>query len=117
MDDLGVGNQRIWVVEVDGSGATQLSDENLNSIWPDYSPDGSGIMWDTSGVTRIFTPGGDPTSNMLFGISEATWSPDSKQLVGVRGGNLVVIDRAGDILTEIGVADEESPSWQRIAVE
>jgi len=114
-DDYESGTQKIWLVEADGSGATQISDGVGHQFWPGYSPDGSAIAWNDQGSSMvIWTPDDGPVRT---GIRPGEWSPDGQRLVTVRLGTLVVTDRHGEVLAELGPAVDglESGRWQRIA--
>lgn len=113
-DDQDEYPQRIWLVEADGSGATQISEGFGHQLWPDYAPDGSAILWASSEWSALWTPDG---GQAVLPIAGGAWSPDARRFVTVRAGALRVTDRRGEILAELGPADGEASgdAWQRVA--
>ena len=96
----GVSHTAIFVVDVDGSGLTQLTDWALDATYPNWSPDGTRIVFsntddplpghavavwvmnsDGTGVTQL--SGLDP-SVWAFG---ADWSPDGTKIAYIQVGN------------------------------
>jgi Tol biopolymer transport system component len=89
-DRTTAGDEEVWVMNADGSGATQLTTSALDEFAVDWSPDGSRIVFslnggtnniwqikpDGTGLGQLTTfpgPGGGP-----YG---ASFSPDGSQLV------------------------------------
>src|SRR5512140_439702 len=89
------GNQEIYVMAVDGSRPTRLTDNPADDFGPAWSPDGKQIAFsskrdgpqrqiyvmkaDGSGQTRLTTDNGDDSS--------PAWSPDGKQIAYQQRGN------------------------------
>jgi TolB protein len=70
----------IWVMNVDGGGARQIS--SVNGSFPDWSPDGTQILFHgevNNGIWRINPDGSGETQLLLLGAYPA-WSPDGKMI-------------------------------------
>jgi Tol biopolymer transport system component len=134
-------DSEIWVINADGSGAHQLTHDNLLDQAPAMSPDGSRIVWNqrspfpTYTDRDLWTMGSDGSSQQLFydGPNEeraSQFTPD--------GQTLVMASETGDydirkipaalmgspLTTSTGVADDDeelayeptvSPDGSRVA--
>jgi dipeptidyl aminopeptidase/acylaminoacyl peptidase len=122
------GNFEIFVMNADGSGQTNISNDETvggNNRDPVWSPDGTKIafarageghmnVWvmnaDGSGQVNL-TPGA-ATADGTFG-AEPTWSPDGSKLAYNSGGSIFVMSASGggkNQLTPVGEADAQ-PAW------
>ena len=81
------GSEEVWVADLDGSDAVQLSDFHANTGSPSWSPDGRRIAFDSSasGETALYLV--DPSTALPKRVSTngipasvATWSADGKWL-------------------------------------
>jgi Tol biopolymer transport system component len=79
----------IWLMNADGSGATQLTssteDAPVEYSSPAWSPDGSKLAYvatDDSFSTAVYvsTAGGQSPKKIAEGGADPTWSPDGKQI-------------------------------------
>lgn len=124
---FGVDSQataEIWIINADGSGAKQLTDDNLLDQAPAISPDGSRIVWNqwspfpTYVERDIWTMGSDGTGQQLFfdgGNEERSsqFTPDGQMLVvGSETGDYdirkIPAALAGaPYTTSTGIADED----------
>jgi Tol biopolymer transport system component len=83
------GTSAIWVMNADGSGQLQLTDEATINVHPNWSPDGSRIAFASSraGSFDIFTiaPDGSNPTRLTFTATQQednpNWSPDGLRLV------------------------------------
>jgi TolB protein len=124
---FGVDSQataEIWVINADGSGAKQLTDDELLDQAPAISPDGSRIIWNQHSPVAMFTDrdlwtmGSDGSGQQLFydGANEersSQFTPD--------GQTVVIASETGDydirkvpatleglpLTTSVGIADED----------
>jgi hypothetical protein len=141
---FGVDSQataEIWIINADGGGAKQLTDDNLLDQAPAVSPDGSRIVWNQWSpfpgytVRDIWTMGSDGSGQQLFfdgGNEERSsqFTPDGQTLVvGSETGDYdirkIPASLAGaPYTTSTGIADEDdqltyeptvSPDGRRVA--
>lgn len=124
---FGVDSQassEIWIVNADGSGAKQLTDDNLLDQAPAISPDGTRVVWNqhspfpTYLERNIWTMGSDGSGQQLFfdgGNEERSsqFTPDGQTLVvGSETGDYdirkIPASLAGaPYTTSTGIADED----------
>jgi Tol biopolymer transport system component len=116
----------IWTFPVGGSGEVNLSGpgwasgEPVDRLFPAYASDGA-IAWvggwsgEPCACLTIREDEADPVTLPEFG-SAPTWSPDGRLIVAGkndgRPGELVVIDRQGNVTATIEDAASEDVSWQ-----
>jgi Tol biopolymer transport system component len=104
----------IWVVELDATGMLQTVERMGSGFFPAYAPAGGEIMDFFGKIYAADDQSGLASTDLR--TFRLQWSPDATQLVGVRGEDLVVLDRDTGDATVIGVADDSNAaSWQRIA--
>jgi Tol biopolymer transport system component len=98
-----IGNWDIWVIEADGSGETDISNDAFtDDTMPYYAPDRAAIVWSTNQIV-VQEPNGVPTA--LPGLAGCwSWSPDGQSLAAVTGDNsdtFGVMDLTGTVKTTI----------------
>jgi Tol biopolymer transport system component len=81
------GDWEIYIMGIDGSNPTNLTNNSWADTNPDWSPDGSQIAFETTrnGPTDIYvmnSNGSNPTnlSNNSFYDADPVWSPDGSQI-------------------------------------
>jgi Tol biopolymer transport system component len=78
------GNWEIYVMDADGPNQKRLTIDSANlDLGPDWSPDGSRIIWNKGMQTYTMTAnGGDQTSVAFVGLLESApiYSPDGQEL-------------------------------------
>jgi TolB protein len=93
------GNQEIYVINADGSDLKNISAHEGADFDPDWSPDGSKIVFNSdregAGIYVMNADGSDVQRLTAGGVSP-TWSPDGTRIAYSRGGSLVIIDPDGD---------------------
>ena len=126
------GRMRIYVRQIDGGRMTALTDEDAGEEqrWPQWSADGSRILFQTGRVgltTRsrdgsgalfvVAVPGGVPrriTGAVSHGVAVSpAWSPDERQIAYGGADGLYVV-RADDPESAVLVATAQevhSPAW------
>jgi len=141
---FGVDSQataEIWIINADGSGAQQLTDDNLLDQAPAISPDGSRVVWNQHSPAGMFTDrdlwtmGSDGSGQQLFydgGNEERSsqFTPDGQTLVmGSETGDYDIRKVSASLAgapytTSTGVADDDeelayepsvSPDGSRVA--
>ena len=121
------GHDAIWVMNADGSGATQLTDDSASRNGPRWSLDGLRIsfhQWD--GEDReiwVMNADGSDIQRLThdeFDVYETTWSPDGKRILFTgwhRESDMSVVyvvstDGSGAIqLNDDGTGDIYDPTW------
>ena len=130
-DDNFTGNREIWTMSVFGERpALQLTTQNLDPIWPTWSPDGSTIVFVARDALMKVSSHGEmpvrvtPVPPALRNTRHPSWSPDGSRIAFATGspGDLCVAPAAGGVaspLTDKSFTDEVDPSFspdgQRIA--
>ena len=125
----GESSWNIWVTSVNDGSSMIVSDPpaepaEAQELWPAYAPDGA-IAWERGGQAPacgclvVLEAGGAPVE-----LAEIRgfplWSPDA-QLIATTGNRssrdaMLIVDRAGTVVTEIDdVTFESALSWQRVA--
>jgi hypothetical protein len=113
----------IYVVNVDGSGLTDLTAdvaEPSRSDNPSWSPDGSKIAYAYAGSIRVVAPnasGGTPIVSNLGEVWEISYSPDGSKIAIVADANgplqeeLFVVNADGTNLTRPNVDVDTTIDW------
>lgn len=116
----------IYTVATDGSDLTSLATGRV-SVQPAWSPDGSTIAFirsradDYATLWTVAPDGSDLTpvvdlgccaggGSVTFGPYPA-WSPDGTKIAVISGGHLLILDRGGNELADLGEAPGP-PSWR-----
>jgi TolB protein len=118
------GNNEIYVMNGDGTGLTNLTNNPADDIEPAWSPDGSRITFWTNqdGNHEIYVmnaDGSDQTNVTKNPADDAqpSWSPDGKKIVFTsnRDGNydIFAMNADGSAQTNLtnNPADDELPDW------
>jgi len=122
------GNSEIYVMNADGSGQTNLTNNPAGDFGPDWSPDGSRIAFqsgrDGSGEIYVMNADGSGQTN-LTGGSDPDWSPDGSRIafVSIRdeGLEIYVMDADGSNQARFPLVQSDpvtlawSPDGSRIA--
>src|SRR4051812_12508344 len=110
------GDFRIWVMNADGSGQTQLSQASagVEDTGPAWSPDGTQIAFSRANNLQIMNADGTGTHglNATF-ANDPSWSPDGAQLAYVGLNGLGVMNADGSsahTITSPGPFPT-APSW------
>ena len=82
------GNYDIWIMNVDGSGLTQLTTDAADDLYPTWSPDGRKIAFlsSRSGEVSVWTMNSDSSAQEQItaggnGDWGTDWSPDGKKIL------------------------------------
>jgi TolB protein len=83
------GGFRLFVVNDDGTGLTQIDSAGPNEYYPEWSPDGSSIAYVSSNkpgnFIRTMNPDGTGRSTVTSGFGPPSWSPDGSELTFTAG--------------------------------
>jgi serine/threonine protein kinase len=80
------GNGQIWLVNSDGSGAKQLTNNTATNFWPFWSPDGQWVAFASQSrsnapeIWRVAAAGGAPEQLTHGGGMRGDWSPDGRRI-------------------------------------
>ncbi len=124
--DRGGPEWNIWVCDLDGSNAVQITDNTANEYRPEWSPDGTRIVFDRTWPAQdaeIIVTNADGSSpyavtNNSYLDRYATWSPDGREVAyGSLRGNWDVWKATADGSSEVNLtnhaAGDDSPYWSR----
>jgi len=121
----GSSKHQIWVINSDGTGATQLTTDDAEHEYPRFSPDGQTILYTSNetGKRELWLMSADGLSQRSIAlissrISDPDWSPNGLEIVyvGCRRNaecNLFRINRNGSNGTQItsGNFQDWNPDW------
>jgi Tol biopolymer transport system component len=109
-------NRRIFTIPIDGGNASNISDPEVYSFFPSWSPDGTKLLFNQGSETTpvIYdlltnTTGGYGGPVPILG---ATWSPDGSKLLGLSDGTVVIYDfDKGEFEPIIEYSELEPQTW------
>lgn len=116
------GNQEIYVMNADGSGQTNISNNAIPS-WsadtdPAWSPDGSKIAFQSNrdAYSGLYVMNADGTNVVAIpgvGGTSPAWSPDGSQLAFVSNLEIYKVNPDGTNLTRLtdNAFNDTKPSW------
>jgi Tol biopolymer transport system component len=119
-----ISNQRgnrdeVWVMNVDGSGQTVLTNIGVRTVFVGWSPNSQRVLYISSGLFAIDAQAGKQPQRLSGDprISYAAWSPDGLQIVYVTGQDIHIVDSNGlnDKLLTQGSSPVWSPNSQQLA--
>jgi Tol biopolymer transport system component len=118
------GNSEIYVMNADGSGQTDLTNNTATDGWPAWSPDGSKIAfvsdWDGNWEIYVMNADGTAQTNLTrnsAGEGGSAWSPDGSKIAFVsdRDGDheiyVMNADGTGQANLTRSPALDSSPAW------
>ena len=116
-------NGDIYVIDVDGSNRTQLTDNNAGDRFPVWSPDGSMIAFRRSNNLFVMNADGSnqiSLSNVPPLFFAVSWSPDSEKIVFSDeiddNREIFVINADGTNLRRLttNTTDDINPDWSKV---
>ena len=88
------GDAELWLINVDGSGLTQLTRNGTNDWMPNWGTSGE-IAFIRRGEVFTLDPNGGSATRLTSGMRYAAfpnWSPDGTRLAFARGGNILKLN-------------------------
>ena len=113
--------RNIWVINVDGTGESELVKSSLDLSAPQFSPDGTQITLDTSTTLSVIERRSDiyiasvnadtarAIASSNWDESGARWSPDGSQIAFESDGRIVVLTVATG--ATVNIATGHRPAW------
>ena len=127
--DYLLNNEEVFIVNVDGSGLTNVSNNTASDYNPSWSPDGRQLAFVSSRARSVSNPRDavyvmnvDGTNVQLLTtgrdyIAEVAWSPDGQQIAFSAGGSIYVMNADGSspagLTRPPAKSWDRSPSWRR----
>jgi acetylornithine deacetylase/succinyl-diaminopimelate desuccinylase-like protein len=119
------GHVDLWTTRSDGSELAPLTNDKVEDVFPEWSPDGKKIAWTSGGLGpagEIWVMNADGTgrrqiTHNAFSDFDVAWSPDSSQLTyrSARGGlpDIFVINTDGTSERQLTTdpARDIAPDW------
>ena len=123
-DRAGEEDNEIWTMDRLGGSQRRLTDNARHDLDPEWSPDGSRVLWvqyegdHSFGPTDLWVMDADGTDKQqlthdLSEVSHPTWSPDGSQIAFARDYRIWVMDADGTDQRPLTTSDEFSfdPAW------
>ena len=94
---------QIFVMNADGSDMKQLTDDSMGNRQPEWSPDGSRILFSRSQGTFEMNPDGSDIHSLFSGCcaTTPTRSPDGTRFAFISSSTLFVMDADGSNLSTL----------------
>lgn len=118
------GNDEIYVMDLDGTGQTRLTNDPGADIFPSFSPDGGHVTWmtDRDGNFEVYSMEGDGSNPVNLTNDPATdgepsWSPDGLMVTFMtdRDGNFEIYSMFGDGSNPVNLTNDagndKHPRW------
>ncbi len=111
----GLGVQSIWLVDLDEAGTVADVTKLATGFWPEYAPDGSRVQYWLSFTSMAVAEPGSEDAPAIIPADDGYWAPDASRFVGLKGTDLVTLERDGEDLVTIATIEDGSAAWQRVA--
>lgn len=124
-----LSNYELFIVNADGSGLTNLTNNLATDLNPSWSPDGDRIAFvsfrntsDSNPHSAVYVMNANGSDIRLLTtgrdyIAEIAWSPDGRQIAYSDGGSLYVMNADGSLPARLTRPPEgtwdRTPSWKR----
>jgi dipeptidyl aminopeptidase/acylaminoacyl peptidase len=128
-DNYLLNNEEIFIVNVDGSGLTNVSNNMATDYNPSWSPDGRQLAFVSSRARTFSNPrdavyvmnvDGSNVRHLTTAcdyIAEVAWSPNGQQIAFSAGGSIYVMNADGSspagLTRPPANSWDRSPSWKR----
>jgi dipeptidyl aminopeptidase/acylaminoacyl peptidase len=114
------GNSEIYTMNADGSNQTNISNNSVHDEDPDWSPDGTKIIFWRDDPRDIYVMNADGSgqtniSNNGRTNGGPTWSPDGTKIVVTFGSDIYAMNADGSAQTPLtSGGGNQFPDWQLI---
>jgi formylglycine-generating enzyme required for sulfatase activity/Tol biopolymer transport system component len=115
------GNSEIFIINSDGTGLLQLTDNLAEDYDPAWSPDGTQIAFvsNREGDYQLYAMGSDGQNqhrvftDTLTNLSRPSWSPDGEWIAFASGWDIYKVKADGGNLTKLtfNPANDRDPVW------
>jgi hypothetical protein len=128
-DNYLLSNWDVFIINVDGTGLINATNDTAADYSPSWSPDGSKIAFTSWRGTTTLAPDGavyvmdadGPVYKRLSSgfkdLSDVAWSPDGHQIAFAAGRSIYVMNADGSLPARLTRANgdlwDRSPSWRR----
>ncbi|MCW2607343.1 MAG: amidohydrolase [Frankiales bacterium] len=114
--DSEVRSLHLWTARPDGSDLRQVTTGRADDAWPDWSPDGSTLVFlrdtPTGRVVATVPAGGGPVRTLAAGTGAPTWSPDGAFVAFGDAGGVSVVPADGRQVDALLPGTPESPLYE-----
>jgi len=105
----------ICIANVDGSNIVRLTNNNVEDLHPEVSPDGKQIAFMSDRAIYTMNIDGSNQKRLTFGDEawSPSWSPDGSKIIFASEGHIYVMNKDGSAIKKI-IENGGQPAWLKI---